>query len=78
MKEKIIGYLAMLRAKCTKKELMKTLKDESGELYIDKAVMIIIVIVLGALLLAGLYAMFKDTLIPKIVEKIENFFNYNG
>jgi hypothetical protein len=36
------------------------LKDTRGEGYIDTAVKILIAVVLGALLLAGLYALFGD------------------
>ena len=36
----------------------------SGEGYIDTAVKILIAVVLGALLLAGLYALFGDVVMP--------------
>lgn len=44
-------------------EVMKVkgiLNDTRGEGYIDTAVKILIAVVLGALLLAGLYALFGD------------------
>ena len=38
----------------------------SGEGYIDTAVKILIAVVLGALLLAGLYALFGDVVMPTL------------
>ena len=39
------------------------LADNRGEGYIDTAVVIVISVVLGALLLAGLYALFGDVVL---------------
>ena len=39
------------------------LADNRGEGYIDTAVVILISVVLGALLLAGLYALFGDVVL---------------
>ena len=50
----------------------------SGEGYIDTAVKILIAVVLGALLLAGLYALFNGTVLPTLNERIKNMFNYAG
>ena len=41
-----------------------TLLDQHGEGYVDTAVKILIAVVLGALLLAGLYTLFNDTVLP--------------
>ena len=40
------------------------MKDTKGENYVDTAVKILIAVVLGALLLAGLYALFGDVVMP--------------
>lgn len=50
----------------------------SGEGYIDTAVKILIAVVLGALLLAGLYALFGDVVMPTLKARIEGMFNYAG
>lgn len=50
----------------------------SGEGYIDTAVKILIAVVLGALLLAGLYALFGDVVMPTLNQKITEMFNYAG
>jgi hypothetical protein len=54
------------------------LKDRRGEGYIDTAVKILIAVVLGALLLAGLYALFGDVVMPTLTTKISEMFNYGG
>ncbi len=56
----------------------EVLKSESGEGYIDTAVKILIAVVLGAVVLAGLYAILKNTVMPNIDQKIKDMFNYSG
>jgi hypothetical protein len=43
-----------------------------------KAIKILIAVVIGALILAGLYALFGETILPSITLKIEEMFNYAG
>ena len=50
----------------------------SGEGYIDTGVKIIIGVVIGGVILAGLYALFNDTIIPTLSTKIGEMFNYAG
>lgn len=50
----------------------------AGEGYIDTAVKILIAVVLGALLLAGLYALFGDVVMPTLNQRIKDMFNYAG
>ena len=50
------------------------LKSEKGDFYISDGVKIIIAVVLGALLLAALTAIFNDTVIPRITSEIEALF----
>ena len=54
------------------------LAGNSGEGMVDSAVKILISIVIGALLLAGLYALFGDVILPTLQERIENMFNFSG
>ena len=49
-----------------------------GEGYIDTAVKVLIAVVLGALVLAGLYAILNDTVMPTVTQKITEMFSYNG
>ena len=50
----------------------------AGEGYIDTAVKVLIAVVLGALVLAGLYAILNDTVMPTVTQKINEMFNYAG
>lgn len=54
------------------------MKDTKGENYVDTAVKILIAVVLGALLLAGLYALFADVVMPTLTQRIQDMFNYAG
>ena len=54
------------------------IESTSGEGYIDTGVKIIIGVVIGGVILAGLYALFNTTIIPTLTEKIGNMFNYSG
>ena len=56
----------------------KKLQDTSGEGYVDTAIKILIAVVLGALLLAGLYALFNDTVLPTLVRRVQEMFDYSG
>ncbi|MCR4436674.1 MAG: DUF6133 family protein [Clostridiales bacterium] len=54
------------------------LSDRSGSGMIDLAINIMISVVLGALVLAGLYLLFGSTVLPMLSEKIKAIFNYQG
>ena len=49
-----------------------------GEGYVDSGVKIIIAVVVGGVLLAGLYALFKTTILPTLNTKITEMFGYAG
>ncbi len=51
------------------------LVNDRGDFYISDGVKIIIAVVLGALLLAALTAIFNDTVIPRITQEIEGLFS---
>ena len=55
-----------------------TVESTTGEGYIDTGVKIIIGVVVGGVILAGLYALFNPTIIPTLTEKISGMFNYAG
>ena len=54
------------------------LESKSGEGYIDTGVKIIIGVVIGGVILAGLYALFNTTIIPQMTSKISGMFNYGA
>ena len=49
-----------------------------AEAYVDTGVKILIAVVIGALLLAGLYVLFNTTIMPTVTTKIQGLFNYAG
>ena len=51
-------------------------KDNRGQGSIETAIQILIAVVLGALILAGLYALMDDTVLPTLTTKIQEMFNY--
>ena len=74
---RMCGVFAV-KAMEAKRKLAERSGERSGEGYVDTAVKILISVVLGALLLAGLYALFKDTVLPTLVNRIQQMFNYAG
>ncbi|MBQ7670044.1 MAG: hypothetical protein IJS45_04915 [Clostridia bacterium] len=54
------------------------IEDKRAEGYVDSGVKILIAVVIGALLLAGLYALFNSTIMPTVTSKITKLFKYNG
>ena len=57
----------------------KTAVDNvKAEGYVDSGVKILIAVVIGALLLAGLYALFNNTLMPTVTKKVQDLFNYHA
>ncbi len=49
-----------------------------GENFVDSGIKILIAVVIGALLLAGLYALFGDTIMPTVTEKVNDMFDFKG
>ena len=58
--------------------LRTALSNRSGEGYVDTAVKILMAVVIGALVLVGLYALFDDTVMPTLTRRIQEMFNYAG
>ena len=54
------------------------LVSRSGEGYVDTGVKIIIGVVIGGVILAGLYTLFNTTIIPTLTTKITGMFSYAG
>ena len=52
--------------------------EKRGENFVDSGIKILIAVVIGALLLGGLYALFGDTIMPTVTEKVEEMFEFNG
>ena len=54
------------------------IQSTAGEGYIDTGVKIIIGVVIGGVILAGLYTLFDDVIITTLGTKIGELFNYAG
>ena len=52
--------------------------NAKAEGYVDSGVKILIAVVIGALLLAGLYTLFNSTIMPTVTQKIKDLFNFKG
>lgn len=62
---------AIISAKCA-------VTNKKAEGYVDSGVKILIAVVIGALLLAGLYTLFNTTIMPTVTTKITGLFSYSG
>ena len=58
--------------------VQNVIAEKRAEGYIDTAVKIIIGVVIGGVLLAGLYTLFNTTVIPTLTTKIGQMFSYTG
>ena len=54
------------------------IENRRAEGYIDTGVKIIIGVVIGGLILAGLYALFNTVVIPNMTTKVTDMFSYSG
>ena len=54
------------------------IENKKAEGYVDSGVKILIAVVIGALLLAGLYTLFNSTIMPTVTQKVTGLFNYKG
>ncbi|RJE46606.1 MULTISPECIES: DUF6133 family protein [unclassified Dehalobacter] len=52
--------------------------SQRGEGFVDTAVKILISVVVGALILSALYALFGETILPTLRDRIVDMFNYGN
>lgn len=55
-----------------------TIENVKAEGYVDTGVKIIIAVVVGAVILAGLYALFNGVILPRLNTEIGEMFNYTA
>jgi len=53
-----------------------TIENVKAEGYVDTGVKIIIAVVVGAVILGGLYALFNGVILPRLNTEIGEMFNY--
>ncbi len=63
--------LAVLKARMA-------LQNARGEGFVDTAIKILMAVVIGALVLAGLYLLFDQTVLPTLTKRVQDMFNYAG
>ena len=73
-------FFSNLKSKATEMAVRakNTIENVKAEGYVDSGVKILIAVVIGALLLAGLYALFNTTIMPTVTQKIQELFNFKG
>ena len=54
------------------------LTNNKAEGFVDTAIKILMAVVIGALVLAGLYLLFDKTVLPTLTKRIKDMFNYAG
>ena len=64
--------------KCKANAAKEAISNTSGEGYVNTGVKIIIAVVVGAVILGGLYALFKTTILPRLNTEISGMFDYAG
>lgn len=69
VKDQITGKMLMANA---------LMRSQCGENFVDTAIKILMAVVIGALVLAGLYALFGDLVLPTLKQRIQELFNYAG
>ena len=52
--------------------------NTQAEGYVDSGVKILIAVVIGALLLAGLYTLFGDVIMPEVEGRVMELFDFAG
>ena len=73
-------FVNKVNAKITEKAVMaqNLLRSQHGEGFVDTAIKILISVVIGALVLGGLYALFGETVLPTLKQRIVDMFNYGN
>ena len=66
------------KKEAAKKTVAQTIASVKAEGYVDTGVKIIIGVVIGGVILAGLYTLFNGTIIPTLQSEMSGMFNYGG
>ena len=73
-------FFSNIKSKATEMAVRSktAIENVKAEGYVDSGVKILIAVVIGALLLGGLYALFNTTIMPTVTQKIQDLFNFKG
>lgn len=61
-----------------KDSVRNALCNQRAENFVDSAIKILIAIVIGAVLLAGLYYLFDTIILPTLNSRVQDMFDYAG
>ena len=78
IRNKLTFKALTLREAAREKALAFKALDTTGEGYVDTAVKIIIAVVIGALLMAGLVALFNEVIMPRVNTEVTELFDAAG
>ena len=71
-------WMAKQKARELAGRTKEALANREGQGTFDVAITVLISIVLGALILAGLYLIVDSTVLPTITQRIKDMFDYAG
>ena len=69
-------FMAKIERAMKMQDAKEVLANNRGEGYLDTVIKLLIAVVLGALLLAGLHALFGDVVLPRLEQEVNDMFNY--
>ena len=74
------NFMNKIRAKANSLAIRAktTIENVKAEGYVDTGVKIIIAVVVGAVILGGLYALFDNVILPTLETRIDGMFDYAG
>jgi hypothetical protein len=68
----------MVKAMCAKGKAVAALTDDTGDIQIELAVKIIIGVVIGALVLGGVYLLWSNVIMPRVNTEVNSLFNHSA
>ena len=76
VKDRLTGLAVSARESV--RRLKARMQGKTAEGYVDTGVKIIISVVIGGVILAGLYTLFNTTIMDGLSSRISSMFNYSG
>ena len=74
----VLATTAIISARAGAARAKAVLTSNRAEGFVDTAVKILMAVVIGALVLGGLYLLFSGTILPTLTQRIQEMFNYKG
>lgn len=72
------AFRLAVRINAQKAQAQMMLAESRGKNFVDSGIKILIAVVIGALLLGGLYALFGETIMPTVTQKVKDMFDFKG